>query len=154
MQKSKIWTLELLWWLFTAIVVVIVMLPIFVKVPNFEFKWLNVFYIAATVTFTRYIFLLKYTPTAHSIPFKIIIPCITLISLLLITDGIAEYQRMVDEEGSISFLKHLPTEDIMGMARYIKAEYMFFGVSTVICAIILPIRMIVSIYRQLNRGTV
>ena len=152
--KKGIWKVEMLWWMFTALAVVIVMLPIYLEVPDFPFVGYNILYIVLAITFTRYIFLLKYTPVAYSLPFKIVIPLITLVMLLLLQDGLAEFQRVLDEEGFMVFMGDMSTKKATGLAKYIRAEYFFFGVSTIICSIVLPFRMIVSIWRQKNRGTV
>ena len=53
--------LEGIWWFITAIIVSLVMYPIWSNFPEFKFNVVNIVNITAFVTFTRYIFLLKYT---------------------------------------------------------------------------------------------
>ncbi len=153
-RNPKIWTVEIIWWIMTAIVAVLVMLPIYTTTPDFPFKAVNIAYIFIAITFTRYIFLLRHTPFAWSIPFKIIIPCTALIVIVLLGDGLMELQNMLDEDGFLTFLSHLDGDTAKSMYHYIRSEYFFFGVASLICAVILPIRMIVSIWRQKNRGTI
>ena len=153
-NKKERWKLEIIWWIFTLVATFAIMLPIFHMAPTFPFKTHNIVYILMTITFTRYIFLLRHTPFAWSIPFKIVFPCSALIVIILLGDGLMELQRYLDEEGFIDFLGHLPGDQAMNMVKYIRSEYFFFGVASVICCVILPIRMIVSIYRQKNKGTV
>jgi hypothetical protein len=69
-------------------------------------------------------------------------------------DGLMQLQNMLDEDGFLTFLSHLDGDTAQSMYRYIRSEYFFFGVTCVIGAILLPIRMIVSIWRQKNRGTI
>jgi hypothetical protein len=153
-RNPQIWKIELIWWLITAVIVAIFMLPIYTTTPAFPLKGVNILYIALAVTYTRYIFLFRYTPFAWSIPFKIFFPCSALIILILMGDGLMELQNMLDEDGFLTFLSHLDGDTALTMFRYIRSEYFFFGVTCVICSILLPIRMLVSIWRQKNRGTI
>lgn len=153
-RNPQIWKIEIIWWIITAVVVVLFMLPIYTTTPNFPFKGYNIVYIALAITFTRYIFLLKYTPFAWSIPFKIVIPCTALIVLILMGDGMMSLQNTLDEDGFLTFLGDLDGNTAQSMYHYIRSQYFFFGVTCVICSVILPIRMVVSIWRQKNRGTI
>jgi hypothetical protein len=40
------------------------------------------------------------------------------------------------------------------MTQYIRSEFLFFGVGSVIVSILLPFRMIISVWRTKNKGTV
>lgn len=151
---AQAWKVEILWWIVTAIICVLVMLPIYTTTPDFPLIKFNIIYIVLAITYTRYIFLLRHTPVAWSIPFKIVIPCTALIVFVLMGDGLMQLQNMLDEDGFLTFLSHLDGDTAQSMYRYIRSEYFFFGVTCVIGAILLPIRMIVSIWRQKNRGTI
>ncbi len=154
LRNPQIWKIEIIWWIITAVIVVIFMLPIYRSTPQFPFKVNNIVYIALAITYTRYIFLLRHTPFAWSIPFKIVIPCTALMVIILMGDGLMELQNTLDEDGFLSFLSHLDGDTAQTMYRYIRSEYFFFGVTCVIGSILLPIRMIVSIWRQKNKGTI
>lgn len=148
------WKIEIIWWIITAVILVVVMLPIYTKAPDFPFIPSNLLYIIVAITYTRYIFLLRYTPIAWSIPFKIIFPVSALLITFMFAGGLMELQRLLDEEGFLFFLGHLTGNEASSMAKYIHAEFFFFGVASVICSIILAFRMIISIYRQINKDTV
>ena len=153
-SKKSIWKLEALWWLFTAIVVVLVLLPIYTTVPDYPFYLYNTIFVVVAITYTRYIWMLKHTPIARSQVIKIIIIATALPVAVLLVDGLAEFQKVVDEEGYVAFLGHLTPESLTSLGKYIRSQYFFFGVTSVICAVIFPIRMIVSIWRVRNRDTV
>ena len=53
--------LEMIWWLVTALVIAIILVPIYVNIPYFEFYLFNITYIVVFITFSRYVFLIKYS---------------------------------------------------------------------------------------------
>ncbi len=152
-STAQVWKIEILWWLITLVVCAIVMIPIYVNTPDFPLKGVNIMYIVLAITYTRYIFLLRYTPLAYSYFFKAAIVLSALIVFFLLGDGLMTLQNMLDEDGFLTFLSHLEGDSAASMFHYIRSEYFFFGVTCMVCAIIMPIRMIVSIFRQRNRGT-
>lgn len=151
---KSILKLELVWFAFTFIVMSLVMIPIWRSVPEFPFHTYNIIFIIVAITIVRHIFLLKHTTIAKSIPIKLVIIFLTIPALVLLIDGLAEFQSFLDYEGYESFLGHLSTDRIVSMGNYIRTEYFIFGVTSVLSTAILFLRMIISIFRQLNRGTV
>ncbi|MFK7934797.1 MAG: hypothetical protein AB8G22_14905 [Saprospiraceae bacterium] len=146
-------SLEFYWWIFTAIIAVAILFPILNKIPDYPFLIPNVVFIVAFVTFTRFIFLLEHTFIAHQQYLKIAIVLVSLIVIFYLINQINIFQTFLDEEGPDVLVKHLSAGQ-QSMANYIRSEYLFFGVGSVIAVIILPFRLIVSIWRSYNRGTV
>ncbi len=153
-NKSSIWKLEIIWWLFTLIAWIVVLLPIFSRVENYPFYIYNSIYIILAISYTRYIFLFKYTPFARSLVFKIIVLATAVPVAVLLIDGISEFQRLMDENGYEAFLGHLQPDSLSALGKYIRSQYFFFGVTSVICSVLFPIRMLISIWRVRNRDTV
>ena len=65
LQKQKILA-EFIWWIFTILVIAIVLFPIWDNDIDFPFYVQNAFLIAIFSTFTRYIFFLPITFIARS----------------------------------------------------------------------------------------
>ena len=65
-------TLELVWWLVTAVIVAVIMFPIWKDFPEFKFQITNIAFIICFVTFVRYAFFLKHTFLAKFQLFKIV----------------------------------------------------------------------------------
>jgi len=152
--NSQHWKIELLSILVTAILVVIFMLPIFRNVPDFPFMFYNIAAIAIFVTLIRYIFLLRFTPFARSLPIKVILTFAALGVFAFLMDGLSLFQNTLDEEGTYSMVSHLNIDQQLPLSKYIRSEMIFFGVGALISTIILPFRMIISIWRVKNRNTV
>ncbi len=142
--------LELVWWLITAIIVAIILGPILYKLPDYQFLWPNLVFILVMVTFTRYIFFLKYTflATWRNIKVAIIFLCI-FIAFLLVQE-INLFQTFLDENGVEAIVGSLPRTEQGSMMKFIKSEMLLFGVGAVITCGVLPLRLVVSIWRRWN----
>lgn len=142
--------LELVWWLITAIIAVIILGPILYKLPDYQFLWPNLVFILVMVTFTRYIFFLKYTflATWRNIKVAIIFLCI-FIAFLLVQE-INLFQTFLDENGVEAIVGSLPRTEQAPMMKFIKSEMLLFGVGAVITCGVLPLRLVVSIWRRWN----
>lgn len=154
MKKKTIGQLELLWWLITVLVLAAVLLPIYFNIGNFPFYLLNAVVITCFITLGRYIFLLPYTFLAKRETLKIIIIflCIPLIFYLI--QELNYFQTFIDEQGVEKLVGKRPADEQMGWASFIQNEILLFGVGAVITSVIFPFRLILSIWRGRNRGTV
>lgn len=146
--------LELFWWVFTAIVAFGILYPILSTTDNYPFLLINIIFIIVFITFTRYLFLLRHTFLAKRQMLKaaVIVICIPLIFYLI--NGVNYFQTYLDENGLESFLGALPLDRQNSMGGFIRNEMLLFGVGSVLVAMMMPFRMIISIWRTHNRGTV
>lgn len=149
-------TLELVWWIATAILVVLVLLPIFNVSKVHPFLVSNVIFIVVFVTYTRYIFLLKNTFLARIRPIKILLILISLPLMFYLISHIYDVQMFLDEHGKQAFFtsemarEGVSAQRLEKVVNYMRSEMIFFGVASIIVAILMPIRMIMSIWRTYN----
>jgi phosphoglycerol transferase MdoB-like AlkP superfamily enzyme len=151
--RSKI-KLEVIWWCFTIILAFFVMLPIMRNVPAFPFFRINAVLIILGVTFTRYIFLLKHSLIARQSKWKMVVIAASTILVFILMTYIGEFNSYLKEEGLQGLLDHLPFNQQLKMLRYLKNEMTFFGVLALISAILLPFRLVISLWRTKNTGKV
>ncbi len=153
-MQSK-WSVELISWLITALVAALVMIPIHQNFGgNYAFYLTNYINIFLFLTFARYILLLKYAPFSHNSWIKLILlfSCIPLFIFLL--DSQYNFLTMLDENGLEPFVLTKNIDTRWEFAKYAKYEFLFFSVGSLMTLIMLPIRMVVSIWRVRNKGTV
>jgi len=132
-----------------------VLYPIYNKVANnYPFYFANILFIVVFITFTRLIFLLKYSFLADWEKIKIGLITITPILLFFLVNELNYFQTFLDEKGVENFLAQMSIPEQETMRKYITAEMLLFGVGSLIAAVILPIRLLMSIWRVRNRGTV
>ena len=145
---------EALWWIFTFLLVLVILFPLYNEVLDYPFYTINTIAIISFITTTRYIFFLKHTPIADWQIGKavIIIACIPLVFNLV--NNINYFQTYLDEQGILSIMGDLHPSRIDALDRYMRNQMILFGVGGVISSVILPIRLIISVWRLRNKGTI
>ena len=150
--------LEAVFWVITAIVVILVMQPIYNALSEFKFMTQNMVYIIIFMTYTRFLFLFKHTFFAKNSWVKAILIICSIPLAFYCINHINSFQSHLDDYGPdvfLNFLKvQLSPETKQNLLAYISNEYLFFGVASSIVVILMPFRMLVSLWRTRNRGTV
>jgi len=147
--------LEIIWWIFTLFLIVAVLYPIYTKAGDtYPFFKSNMLFIIVFVTFTRLIFLLKHTFLANLEKVKVAIILFSAIIVFFLVNELNFFQTYLDEQGLGSFLGHLSLPEQSSLGTYINRVTLFFGVGSAIAAVVLPFRLVLSIWRGRNRGTV
>ena len=152
-QKQLQRRLELIWWVFTLILVVAVMSPIWINQIQYPFKVMNVLYIVLFVTLTRHLFLLKHTLLARKLWLKVVAIAVSGVLVFVLATSLGDFNNFIQEKGLQELMGHLPVERQYPLMRYVQTQAIFFGVGSAIAAAILPIRMIISIWRIRNTPT-
>ena len=145
--------LEGIWWFVTAIIVSLVMYPIWSNFPEFKFNVVNIVNITAFVTFTRYIFLLKYTFIAKMEKVKIGFVLFTLMIVIAITTQIQSFNVWIDGGDPDVLLSSVGKSSVReSLLNYIKSEFLFFVIAAIVSAIVLAGRLMVSVWSVRNRS--
>jgi len=149
-SKSLLIRAELLSILISIVACLLIIVPIYRAFGNdYGFYIANIFAILIFINYTRLIFLLKYTPYAYSTIVKLVLIFASIPLGFYFVDRLYDFQRLLDEVGLNGFLNseaNAPT----GMAKFARIQYLFFNSGTITVLIMLPIRMIVSIWRIRN----
>lgn len=147
-------SLELIMWLFTIILVVLVLLPIYLNVQAYPFYFSNALFIVVFFTLARYIFLLRHTVVARSLAFKLLMMLLSIPMIMYLLGSVSTFQGFADDIGLQTLVTDLSIPKQESMMKYMKAEMIFFGVGAVIVAVLFPLRMLVSVWRGINKNTV
>lgn len=154
-SQKKAVQLEIFWWLFTASIAFLVVLPILLNVQGFPFLWSNIAFVVAFITLTRYIFLLKYTWLARRETFKIIIFFLCLPVLFFSIQEINLFQTYLDENGVEALVgQQFPYTKRTALGKYVHSEILLFGIGTVIAGVVFPFRLLISVWRGRNTNKV
>jgi len=144
---------ELLWLLITALLLSIVLLPIQKNIPVYPFWTSNIVFIVVFATLFRLIFFLKHSLIAKLQYLKIALVLAMIPLVFYMIGEINYFQTYLDERGVDTFLGHLNDPKQTFMDNYIRSEMLFFGTAAVISAMIIPFRLVISVWRTRNRGT-
>jgi hypothetical protein len=154
-QEKLRWRIELLSWLLSALVALLVVMPIWQYFISYKFLYANILFVVLFLHFSRYTFLLPYSPLAQVQPLKfaLIFICIPLIFHQV--ELIQNFQIFLDDEGLAGFDEHfkpgLHTEQQQKAIAYVQREFFFFGVSSIIVSVLMPFRLLLSYWRVYNK---
>lgn len=146
--------LELIWWAITILITVAVLFPIYSSLPSYPFGWINIIYIITFITVSRYIFLLQHTFLAHKEYPKVILVFLCIPAVFLLVQELNLFQTYIDQEGVDALVGSLPYAKRESMLAYIRNQMFFFGMGSIVSCVLFPFRLILSIWRGRNRGTV
>lgn len=152
-RKHKL-NAELTWWILTAIVIGLAFAPIWLLVPDYPFYWQNALFIVIFITFARYTLMLRYTFIAHTKWLKLIIILSSVLFVFVLMTALQDFRNFMDERGLQTLVDDLGVYQQTRIIRYIKHEMIFFGTGSIITAMLLPVRMIISLWRMKNSGRV
>jgi hypothetical protein len=74
------------------------------------------------------------------------------ILVFLLVQEVNGFQNYIDQYGWEKIIGQVNINDLTTLSKYIHTELLFFGVGSVISAILLPIRLLLSIWRVRNLG--
>jgi len=153
--KQKLsFQLEILFWLFTAVLIVAFVYPIYKTGAQFPFYFMLAMFIAVFITVTRYIFMMKFTFLAHNKWIKAILIALSIPFVFFLIDQLNAFQTFHDEHGLDQFFRFMPLIERIDLQNYIRTTMVFFGTASIIAAIVFPFRLMISIWRNFNRTTV
>lgn len=153
-RQSLILLLELLCWVATAIVVVAVLYPINKAMHVWPFRDWNIVFIVVLLTLTRYIFLMKHTFLAKRQVLKAVLILLMFPLTFAMVNGLNIFMTFIEEKTWDPLTGHLPPLDKKAIESYIWGEMLFFGAGSMIAAPVFAGRLMLSIWRTHNRGTV
>ena len=146
--------LEILWWILTALIVWAVLQPIYKAMYIWPFRNANIVFIVVLFTLTRYIFLLQHTFIAYRQVLKIALLLLMFPLTFLLIEQLHTFLSYIDEQTWEPLTGHLPFSQQPAIEAYIWGEMLFFGVGSIIAAPVFAARMMMSVWRLRNRGTV
>lgn len=153
-RQSLTLLLEFVWWSVTAIVAWAILYPIHKAMYVWPFQWWNVFFIVALITLTRYIFLLKHTFLAKNQVLKVVFILLMFPLTFALINGLHGFMNFIEEKTWASLTGHLPPLDKKEIENYIWNQMLFFGAGSIIAAPVFAGRLLLSVWRTHNRGTV
>lgn len=153
-QQRYMLGLEVIWWLLTAVVVWAVLWPIHQAMHVWPFERWNIIFIVMLITLTRYIFLLPHTFIARMQEVKVILILLMFPLTFVLIEAVNGFMVYIEENTWDGLTGHLPLSNKHAIEDYIWGEMLFFGVGSFIAAPVFAVRLLISVWRTRNRGTV
>lgn len=144
--------LELLWWVLTVSLLILVMAPVYLYTEDYPFWNVNIIYIVTFITVARYVFLLPTTFLAKIQWLKVALIFISIPAIFLLIQEMNRFQVFLDYNEPEDLVGLIPVETSRAMMKYIRSEFILFGVGSIIAWVVVPFRMITSVWRYRNTG--
>ncbi len=151
--------LEIVWWIFTIIVLIAVMMPIHNSFKVYPFWTPNIVSIIVFITYARLIFLTKHSLIGYNFPVKLFILFFSIPLTFYLISSLFAFQDFLDTEGQNALIQpemlkvSLSAIDGENLSNFIRKEMLFFTVGGIITSFMMPFKMTQSIWRTRNRGT-
>lgn len=133
--------LEAVWWLFTGVLAYIAVLPILNDALYSRFVPTTILFVLTASFGIRYLFFLRHTFIAQFTPAKMVLVVIPIWLAFKLVDYL---------QGFAEFLDYEDPDPMNSSNGFFRNEYVFLGVLAVFSTISLPVRMVVSLWRQYN----
>ena len=144
---------EGLGWLITLVILALVLLPIYTQIGSaYLFYFDNTMFVLIGVTFLRYMFLLSYHWLSSSKWLKALFIFVPIPIFFYLLGALYEFQAYSDEVGLGEMLSTLSHESEVSLRKYIKSEMLLFWAMAFLSNLYMPIRMILSLWREVNKG--
>ena len=142
---------EVFSWIFAIGLCALFLVPIYLKSgEKYLFYIPNIVAIIIFIIFSRTIFLLRFTLFARNRWIRFILVFLPIPVFMYLTDSLYEFQRYVDENGTISFIRGAGEMSDYEFGRFIKYQFIFFTVGAFVANLLMPVRMIISFWRTTN----
>ncbi len=136
---------------FAVVVSALFVLPIYFRIgDDYDYYAANIVAIIVFITFSRWIFLLPFSPFARSNWFRFVLIFLPIPLFIYQLDSLMDFTAYIDEYGSTGFFKDLIDPSNYTFAKYIRYQFLFFSTSSLITIMLLPLRMIRSFWRTVN----
>lgn len=147
--------IEFLWWVITAATIVAFLYhPYKFGVGFEETGVINGIFILVFITVTRHLFFLKYSFVGYFQWLKVFIIILSIPLFMYLYANFVDIRVQLDDGSINEMFSTLNFSEQQATFNYVRNELIFFSVSSLIVTALLPVRMIVSIWRMRNRGTV
>jgi hypothetical protein len=158
----NVWIFELLSWLTTALLTLLLMLPILLNYQWAKYPFTPTILLFSIIFFTatRYIFLLRFTPIARTVIPKIIGVALAIPTILYLSHNMSLFQDYLDTYGIMALAPNewlnspLNFSQTETLVRYASKLTLFLGTSSIVATAILPLRLIYSLWMFHNKGKI
>ncbi len=153
MKQNVNLRLELLFLLLAAVLTAVILLPIRQAGIEFPFYAKNMILIFVSVMWIKHIFLLKHSWINQFQKLKIALIPLSIPFIIALARMLNSFTAYIDEIALADLMLELPYEEQKFLIRYIRIEYVTVGVTAIVAAIILPFKLMISVWREVNRSS-
>lgn len=129
-----------------------VLWPVYSSQTDYLFYFENILLIVLSVLFVRYIFFLNFTWIRNTIIPKLILLFAGIVSAVYSFIVLNDFMGFYSDNGIYHSLDSMELSRQYFLGNYIYSQFVFFASFTIVTGFILPVRMLVSVWRVYNTG--
>ncbi len=152
MLKQQL-TSELLFILLAVAIALAVVAPPFYIIGPFVGLLANFIIIIGFITVVRLLFFATLSPWLRPRYMKGVVTILAVPAFLATVLALNEMQTYIDANGFAALFDNAAHPEAARWARYVRNEFVFFGSALLIVLLILPVAMIVQLWRQVKATT-
>lgn len=130
-----------------------VLWPVFSNGVDYIFYFHNILLIILSALYVRYIFFLEFTWIKNTIIPKLILMFAGIFSAVYSYYILNKFTGFYNENGIYHALNSMELSKQYLLGNYIYRQFIFFASFTIVTGIIIPVRMLISVWRVFNKGT-
>lgn len=153
-SNRHLWLIELVWIVISMVTAGLVLFPIYIYDVSYTFTQMNVLFVFGFISFSRWLFLWRFTPYAWNQVFKLVLIFLMIPVIFTGIDQFYKFRTYLDEVGLQDMLAGLNQIESDKLSLYIRNEMIFFGTAFVITAILVPFKLVWNIWKQHNLNVV
>ncbi len=146
-KKGLLFINEILWIAVFSIIAAIIVFPIYQKLPNFPFIIANFVFIFVTLFLIRYILFIKKSIISNKRTLLKAFFFLSIPTVLFLSDQYFTILAFFKELGFEFIPDDFSYLDAKSLGNYVKTEISFFGISSIIAAVIFPFRILSYLWK-------
>ena len=150
-NQTTSYRLEFLFLILAAAFALILVFPIYYAGVDFPFLIKNIIIIFIGVILFKHIFFLKYSWINKYQKLKIALIPLSVPLVIILVRTLNGFTTFIDEMPMADLMPELDYERQKFFSQYIRIEYIAVCVVAIAASIILPFKLLVSIWREVNR---
>lgn len=149
-QRRNEWILELILWVITALIVLMVLMPVWTMHLKYPIIVENIFGIVLAFQVTRLLFLHPYVPYMKSVRSKVGVLLFGLLVLVFALRYFSGVVYFIKDVGFYPMFSGMEAEAVWALERYMKSQLILSYTAALLGLILLPIVLIRVIWKQYN----
>lgn len=143
--------LESMFWLLALLIAAAVLFPLSRPGVDFPLIGENMILIITAVILLKHLFLLEYSVINRWRAVKIALIPLSVPFAFYLIRLLSRFTLFMDEQSLTEMCISCAHDTQMTLANYVRIEYLLFGVMAIAAAILLPLKLLRSVWREINR---
>ena len=141
------WKAEIIWWLFSFVLAIFLLYPLYPEIVHFPLLTANVLFILLGFHFLRLGIWWSYSPLYERKKWRIGSAFLSIPIIFWTVNRISDFIYYKDDGSALVLFNQLPFDESLKKLNYLYNEYLFLGVSATLAGLAFMLSMLWSSWR-------